>query len=227
MSNTESPRAPFRPVTTELHGETRVDGYGYLKDREDPETIPYLEAENAHVEAAMQDTKALQESLFEEFLSRIQEDDQGVPYRHGDYLYYDRTEKGKSYSIYCRKGLEEGAKEEIILDVNKLAEGHEYTSVGAVALSPNHRYLAYGVDHAGDELYQVVVKDLTTGEHLPGNIENAYYGLEWGNDNATIFFTRVDEAHRPDRLFRTSLDDLSKETIVLEEPDDRFFLSLG
>ena len=95
MSVTDAPRAPFRPQTTELHGETRVDGFGYLKDREDADTIPYLNAENTHVEQAMADTKNLQEDLFKEFLSRIEEDDQGVPYRHGDFLYYDRTEKEK------------------------------------------------------------------------------------------------------------------------------------
>ena len=227
MSVTDAPRAPFRPQTTELHGETRVDGYGYLKDREDADTIPYLNAENAHVEEAMADTETLQEDLFKEFLSRIEEDDQGVPYRHGDFLYYDRTEKGKAYPIFCRKSLEENATEEILLDVNKVAEGHEYTSLGALALSPNHRYLAYGVDHAGNELFQIVVKDLETGDLLPGEIKDAYYGLEWGSDNATLFFTRVDEAHRPDRLFRTSLGNLNEASLIFEEPDDRFFLGLG
>ena len=96
-----------------------------------------------------------------------------------------------------------------------------------MALSPNHRYLAYGVDHAGNELFQIVVKDLETGDLLPGEIKDAYYGLEWGSDNATLFFTRVDEAHRPDRLFRTSLGNLNEASLIFEEPDDRFFLGLG
>jgi len=227
MPESQAPRAPFRPVTTELHGDTRVDGYGYLKDREDQDTIPYLERENAFTDSTMDNTEELQETLFNEFLSRIEEDDQSVPYRYGDYIYYDRTEKGKAYPIYCRKGLAPDAPEQILLDVNLLAEGHEYTSVGSFALSPNHRFLAFGVDHAGNELYDVVIKDLDTGNMMPGKVEKAYYGLEWANDNETLFFTRTDEAHRPDRLFKTLLSDLGKETLVLEEPDDRFFLSVG
>ena len=100
------------------------------------------------------------------------------------------------------------------------------TPLWGVGTQSNHRYLAYGVDHAGNELFQIVVKDLETGELLPGEIKDAYYGLEWGSDNATLFFTRVDEAHRPDRLFRTSLGKLSEASLIFEEPDDRFFLGL-
>ena len=103
MSVTDAPRAPFRPQTTELHGETRVDGFGYLKDREDADTIPYLNAENAHVEQAMADTKNLQEDLFKEFLSRIEEDDQGVPYRTETSSITTEPKKGKAYPIFCRK----------------------------------------------------------------------------------------------------------------------------
>ena len=166
MSVTDAPRAPFRPQTTELHGETRVDGYGYLKDREDADTIPYLTAEKYTCRAGNGRYRDSARRPLQEFLSRIEEDDQGVPYRHGDFLYYDRTEQGKAYPIFCRKTLEENA-EEILLDVNKVAEGHEYTSLGALALSPDHRYLAYGVDHAGNELFQIVVKDLETETSYP------------------------------------------------------------
>jgi protease II len=155
-----------------------VDNYFWLRDRADPDVIPYLEAENRYTEEVMSPTKPLQEALYHEILGRIQETDVSVPVKRDDYFYYTRTEEGKAYSIQCRKhGLD--ASEEILLDSNALAEGQKYFRLGNFAVSPDHRLLAYSVDLEGDESYTIQVKDLSTGQLLPDRIVNTYYTLEW------------------------------------------------
>ncbi len=219
------PVAKIVPHTVTTLGDTRVDNYFWLRDRNDPATIAYLEAENAYTKAEMKHTEGLQEKLYSEILGRIQQTDESVPTKRDDYVYYTRTEEGKQYSIYCRKLLSNDAKEEVLLDGNKMAEGKKYFRVGNFAPSPNHNLLAYSVDTEGDEAYTIHVMDLHTGKLLADAIPNTYYSLEWANDNATFFYTVLDAAKRPYKVFRHTLG-VEKNTLVCHETDERFTVEL-
>ena len=227
MSNTESPRAPFRPLTTELHGETRVDGYGYLKDREDPETIPYLKRKTHTLKPRWKRHQACRNHSLRSSCLESRKMIKASPTVMASTFIMTVLRRESRTQFTAERALRKARKRRSSSTLISLPKAMNTHRSGAVALVQIIDISPTVWTTPATSSIRVVVKDLTTGEHLPGKIENAYYGLEWGNDNATIFFTRVDEAHRPDRLFRTSLDDLDKETIVLEEPDDRFFLSLG
>jgi oligopeptidase B len=226
LKATRPPRAKIVPKEIASHGDTRIDNYFWLRDRSDPDVIPYLEAENRYTEEVMAPTKPLQESLYQEILGRIQETDVSVPVKRDDYFYYTRTEEGKAYAIHCRKQRSPAAPEEILLDGNILAEGQKYFRLGNFAVSPDHQLLAYSADLEGDEAYTIQVKHLATDELLPDRIANTYYTLEWANDNRTFFYTVLDEAKRPYRAFRHELDAVS-DTLVYQEDDGRFNLGLG
>jgi oligopeptidase B len=219
------PVAKAVPRATTLHGDTRIDNYFWLRDRADLDVIAYLEAENAYTEAIMKSTEPLQTNLYQEILGRIKEDDLSVPVKRDDYYYYSRTVQGKAYSIYCRKHGSLDSEEEVLLDANALAEGQKYFRLGNFAISENHRLLAYSIDLEGDEAYTICVKDLATGALLSDRIANTYYTLEWANDNTTFFYTVLDPAHRPYRVFRHHLGAAS-DTLVYEETDGRFGLGL-
>jgi oligopeptidase B len=219
------PVAKIVPKESTTLGETRVDNYFWLRDRKNPETIKYLEAENEYTKAEMKHTDALQSKLYSEILGRIQQTDLSVPTKRGEYFYYTRTEEGKQYGIYCRKYGSLDAAEEVLLDGNAMAEGHKYFRVGNFAPSPNHKLLAYSVDHEGDEAYTIHVKDLTTGKLLADAIPNTYYSLEWGNDNATFFYTILDAAKRPYKVYRHTLG-VKRNTLVCHETDERFTVEL-
>jgi len=222
------PPAPMRrPTQLTIHGDVRIDDYHWLRNRDDPEVIAHLTAENAYTAAVMRDTELLQEALFQEMRGRIQESDSTVPVQDGIYWYYRRTVAGLNYPIYCRRAYHLDAAEEILLDVNELAAGHAFCKVGEFAVSPDHSLLAYALDRTGNEIFTIFVKDLRTGELLPDRIEGAYYGLEWGNDNATLFYTTLDHAYRPDALWRHRLDSAQADDVLLwREPDERFFVQL-
>jgi oligopeptidase B len=183
-------------------GDVRIDDYYWMRERENPEVIAYLEAENAYTEAMMRHTERLQETLYEEMVARLKETDEEVPYRKGDYFYYTRTEEGKQYSIYCRKKGSLDAEEEVILDQNVLADGLDFFELGNFVVSPDHTLLAYSTDTTGAEEFTLHVKDLATGELLPDTIENVDYDLAWANDNNTLFYTTFDDAKRTDKLWR-------------------------
>ncbi|HUU85409.1 MAG TPA: S9 family peptidase [Phycisphaerae bacterium] len=224
----EPPVATVRPHTTTLHGVTRTDDYYWLKDRTDPEVIRHLEAENAHTAAVMKHVEPLRKRLYKEFKSRLKETDLSVPARDDDYYYYTRTFEGKQYQVYCRKKGSLDAEEEVLLDANELAKGHEYFRIGGFENSPDHKLLAYSVDTNGSEMYTLRVKDLTTGRLLPDEIRDTYYGLEWGNDDRTLFYTTLDAAKRPYRVFRHRLGtDPSEDELVFDEPDERFYVRLS
>jgi oligopeptidase B len=224
------PRAKIVPKEITHHGDTRVDNYFWLRDRSDPDVIPYLEAENRYTEEAMAPTKSLQDGLYHEILGRIQETDVSAPVKRDDYIYYTRTEEGKAYSIQCRKRgspiSNVDAREEILLDSNVLAEGQKYFRLGNFAVSPDHRLLAYSTDLEGDESYTIYVKNLETGELLSDRIANTYYTLEWANDNRTFFYTVLDETKRPYRAFRHELG-AAVDVLVYQEDDGRFALGLA
>jgi oligopeptidase B len=224
----EPPAADRRPHRLTIHGDTRVDEYYWLRDREDPAVLRHLDAENDYTAAMMRHTEGLQERLYREMVGRIQETDLSVPERIDGWYYYSRTEEGLQYPIFCRRHGSLDAPEEIALDQNLLAEGHDYFRLGALAVSPDHRLLAYSTDTTGAETYTLFVKDLATGQLLAERIDNTSHGVEWAEDNRTLFYTTMDETRRPWRLHRHRLgSDPSEDPIVYEEPDGTVLLSLG
>jgi len=212
---------------TEIHGHRRRDAYAWLKTKNDPEVIAYLEAENAHAGHEMAHTEALQQRLYEEMVGRIQETDLSVPVRIDGYLYYSRTEEGRQYPIYCRKEGDANAEEEVLLDLNVEAEGLDYLSLGLFELSPDHRLLAYSLDATGSESYTLCFKDLERGVLLDDRITGVSYGLEWANDSRTVFYTVEDHAKRPYRLFRHELGQEGEDALIFEEPDELFRVGIG
>jgi oligopeptidase B len=222
------PVAKIVPHVDTLAGHEITDNYYWLRDRENPEVIDYLKAENAYTEAVMKHTEKLQEKLYQEMLSHIKETDLSVPVKIDDYYYYSRTEEGKQYSIYCRKKGSLDAPEEVLLDVNKLAEGKDFMRLGVYEVSPDHKLLAYATDDKGNERYDLRIKNLETGELLPDSIDDISTSVEWANDNKTLFYTVTDEAWRPYKIFRHKLgDDPARDYLVYHEKDEAFFAGLG
>ncbi|MBV8212426.1 MAG: S9 family peptidase [Verrucomicrobia bacterium] len=224
------PQAPQHPHKITQNSTTRNDPFFWLRDRKNPDTLKYLTAENQYTEAVMKPVAGLQQKLYQEMRSRIQEADSSVPYRIDQYNYYDRTEAGKQYAIYCRKaqtpGSDEGP-EEIILDENQLAEGGKYFHLGALGISRDHHLLAYSTDTSGSEKFLLRIKDLISGKLLPDTIKNTAPSIAWANDNRTLYYLQLDEANRPYRLFRHVLgEDPKKDPLIFEEKDQRFELSL-
>lgn len=221
------PNPPQRPARLTAHGDIRIDNYYWMRDRTDPEVLAHLNAENDYTAAVMHDTAALQEQLFQEMRQRIRETDMTAPVEDGGYWYYQRTVEGLDYPIYCRRMGSMEAAEEVLLDVNALAEGHAFCDIGGFAVSPDHSLLAYAFDVGGAEIFTIVVKDLQTGELLADRIEGVYYGLEWSNDGAFIFYTTLDAAHRPDSVWRHRLgSSQSADVRLLHETEERFFVNL-
>jgi oligopeptidase B len=230
-----SPTAPTRPHTIIQHGETRVDNYFWLRDRDDPEVLNYLRAESDYLEEVLGHTKSLQNMLYAEMKGRMMETDSSVPEKRGAYYYYTRAEAGKQYPIFCRRkdSLDNplDSAEEILLDQNLLAEGKPFCSVGAFTVSPDGTKLAYSLDVEGTEVYTVYIKDLTNTVIYPEAIGNTfssvYYhtGVEWANDSQTIFYLTLDAAQRPDCLWRHTIGtDSSQDTLVFQETDEAYFL---
>lgn len=231
-----SPTVSTPPIVTPMHhkltihGHTRIDPYYWLREKNNPEVIRYLESENAYTDAMSKHTAELQQQLYDEMLRRIQETDQSVPLRRGEFSYYTRTEAGKQYPIYCRQpSTVEGfdAPEAILLDLNSLAEERAYLGLGMYEVSPDHTLLAYSLDTDGSEDYTIFVKDLITGEHLPDQISNTTYSLEWANDNQTLFYTTQDTTKRPHKLHRHVLaTDVSQDVELYHEVDEQFRVNL-
>jgi oligopeptidase B len=215
-------------VVHRVHSDIRVDEYAWLRDRDDPAVVAYLEEENRYTEAVMRPTEEVQQRLFEEMRARIKETDLSVPERLDGWLYYSRTVEGAQYPIYCRRRVAEGSPEEIILDLNPLAEGLSYFRLGALEVSPDHRLLAWSADTSGAESFTLRVKDLATGEDLGERIDNVSPAAAWANDNATLFYIVLDAARRPCRLCRHHLgDDRSLDELIYFEPDEAFFLDVS
>jgi oligopeptidase B len=227
----EDSRAPEPPVAkkvprqTGLHGEPRGDDYFWLREKDTPEVLAYLEAENAYTDAVMKPTTAFQETLYREILGRIKETDLSVPYRKGDYFYYTRTEEGKQYPIHCRKKGSLSASEEVTLDLNELAKGEKFLSLGAFEVSDDGHLLAYSLDITGFRQYTLYVKDLRTGQLGPERIPKTT-SVTWASDNRTLFYGVEDAAKRPYRIYRHALRSADDE-LVYEETDPRFYLWAG
>lgn len=186
-----TPIARKVPKELTLHGHTRIDDYYWLKDRDNPEVISYLEAENDYAKKAMAHTEHLQAKLIKEFQNLSEQPIQPVTYRKGNYLYYERFDKGKQYPVYCRKKVSMEADEEILLDANQLAEGHDVFALADMQVSPGQDILAYGVDTTGDrDFFTFHFKDLKTGEILSDVIPDAHRLTAWANDNRTLYYVR-------------------------------------
>ncbi len=223
----EPPRARVRPVVHRLHADIRIDEYGWLRDRQDPEVLAYLDHENAYTDAVMRPTEALQTQLYEEMRARIKETDLSVPEVIDEWLYYSRTESGAQYPIYCRRLNVEHAPEEVLLDLNPLAEGRSYFRLGAFEVSPDHRLLAWSSDTTGSESFTMRIKDLTTGAMLGESIGNLSSAGAWANDSRTLFYVVLDSARRPCSLYRHRLgEDPTGDQLVYFEEDESFFVDI-
>ncbi len=235
------PTAKQLPTTRTRHGDDTVDPYAWLIDRDDPDTIPYLEAENAYCEAATESLKPLQDTIFGEIKDRTQETDLSVPSREGGWWYYSRTEEGKQYSIQCRRRTEtaDGSgesgdpAEQVILDQNAAAGDSDYFRLGVFEVNADGSLLAYGVDVDGSETYTIRFLRLgadaaAANEPLPDEITGAYYGGAWSADGSTFFYTTLDPAMRPYRAWRHRLGTAQADDELLrEETDEKYFLHVG
>ena len=208
-----------------IHGDTRLDPYYWLNDREDPEVIQYLEDENSYTRAALKSTEKMQKQLFEEMKGRIKEDDSSVPYFLNDYWYIRRYEKGKDYPIFTRKHKTLDAAEEILLDVNELAKDLSYCQVSGLSVSPDNTKLTYGIDTLSRRIYTIKVKDLISGETLKDEIHGVSSYAAWAADSETFFYTLKDkETLRTDKIFRHKIGDTqADDAMVFEEKDETFY----
>ncbi|MQW76392.1 prolyl oligopeptidase family serine peptidase [Nocardioides sp. dk4132] len=244
---TQPPLAPRRPTTREIHGHTRVDDYEWLRDKDSPEVIAHLEAENAWTEQRTAHLAGLRSSIFEEIRSRTLETDLSVPTRNRGYWYYGRSFEGKEYGASCRVPVRDADDwtpprpaedcapdqpalpgEEVLLDLNALAEGHDFFSLGGSAVSLDDRLLAWSVDTAGDERYTVRFKDLSTGELLPDELTGVLGNVTWHPNGLDTYYSTVDESWRPDKVWRHRLGTpQSEDELVLHETDGRFWTGIG
>jgi oligopeptidase B len=213
------------PVTMTQFGDTRVDDYFWLREKENPAVIEHLKAENAYAEAATRHLEGFREKLYREMLARIKETDESVPYRYRGWWYYLREVEGLQYPIYCRRQGSMQSPEEVMLDVNEVARGKAYAGVDFFEVSPDGNYLAYAADFTGYREYTAYVKDLRTGELLADRLERVD-SLAWAADSRTLFYTQQNAAKRPDRLLRHRLGE-PKDALVWEEKDELFNLGVA
>ncbi len=208
-----------------MHAHERNDEFYWLNERGNQEVIDYLNAENDYRDTYMKDYKNLENELFEEIKSRIKEDDTSVPYLDNGYYYYTRYEKGKQYPVYCRKKDDLSNPEEILIDANKMSEGHEYFRIGGIDISPNNKIMAYSVDTVSRRLYTVNFKNLESGEESSHSISNTSGGVTWANDNKTIFYNQKNtNTLRTERVMRHILNSDKNDEVVFFEADDEFNL---
>ena len=232
-------RVPFERTH---HGDTFVDDYEWLRDKESPETLAYLEAENAFTEARTAHLAGLRQQIFDEIKGRTKETDLSVPARIGDYWYYSRSIEGRQYGVSCRCPVDgpddwtpprldaevDVPGEQVLLDVNELAEGHEFFALGTASISPDGHLLAYSTDTVGDERFLLQVKDLRTGEVLPDEVPNTLGAAVWDLHGTVLFYTTVDDSWRPDKVWRHELGHpVGDDVVVHHERDERFWTSVG
>jgi len=241
------PVAPVPPIAKrvetrrEYHGDVFIDPYEWLRDKDNPDVIAYLDAENDYVDQNTAHLQPLREQIFGEIKARTKETDLSVPTRQGDWWYFSRTFEGKQYRVQCRCPitdpddwdppiLDEDTEipgEQILLDSNAEAEGHDFFALGAALVSLDANLLAYSVDTVGDERYTLQFKDLRTGEKLPDEIADISAGVTWAADNRTVYYLTLDAAHRPDKVWRYRLGSGEPSELVYHEADERFWLGVG
>lgn len=234
----EPPVADRRPAEVTRQGRTVTDDYAWLRDddRSDPDVIAYLEANNAHAEAVLAHTDELQQRLYDEIVGRIKQTDVSAPTPRDGWHYYRRTTEGEQYAVHCRRPAdappptdEPDAHETVLLDENALAADHDYLSLGALTVSPDHRLLAYAPDFAGREVFTLRFRDLATGEDTGEVVDRRVaHSVVWAADSATVYYTVQDEAQRPHQVWRHRLGtDPADDELLLTEDDERFYVGLG
>ncbi|WP_019202164.1 S9 family peptidase [Tsukamurella sp. 1534] len=240
MSAAVQPVAKKVPSERTFHGDTVIDQYAWLADTENDEVLAYLREHNAYTEEATAAQEPLREKIFGEIKAHTQETDMSVPQRRGRHWYYARTQEGKQYGIHCRAPIaaeddwnppvlsdDPLPGEQVLLDLNAEAEGHEYIAVGAASVSPDGALLAYSLDTSGDERFTLRFKVIDTGEVLADEVSGAFYGATWAPDSRHLFYTTVDEAWRPDSIWRHELGAGAEDVRVFHEPDQRFGVGVG
>ncbi|MCB9274062.1 MAG: S9 family peptidase [Lewinellaceae bacterium] len=219
-----APAARKKEKELAIHGDTRIDNYYWLNERENPEVIAYLEAENAYTDTILSHTKAFQEKLYEEIIARIQPDEESVPYLDNGYYYLTRFEKGKEYPIYARKKGSLETAEEVMIDVNELAKEHSYYNVGGESVSPHNKLLAFGEDTLSRRIYTLRFKNLETGEMLHDEVAGTTGSAVWANDNQTVFYVAKDPVTlRSFKVMRHKLGTHAREDQVVFREDDPTF----
>ena len=209
------------------HGEVRIDPYYWLNERENPEVIQYLEQENAYCDFVMKDTELLQRELFEEMKSRYKEEDESLPYFFNEYWYITRYEKGTEYPVFTRKYQSQENEEELLLDVNILADGHDFYDVGGISISLNNEIMAYSEDITGRRIYTIHIQNLKTKEKLEEKLENTTGRIVWANDNEHFFYIRKNEHLRAYKIYRHRLGTSQEEDVlVFHEEDEAFDVSV-
>jgi oligopeptidase B len=235
------PSVPQRPFTITRHGDTRVDSYYWLMNREDPEVLAHLETENNYLAEQLAYLKPLETKLYEEIKSRIEETDISVPVRRNSWWYFERTREGLDYPISCRVPAQGGeltpptidpettlADEQVILDENLEAAGHDFLSVGILSVSPDDQWVAVGTDFEGDERHHVTIRPLAGQDAVTDALDDVYYGFAWASDSRHFFYTRVDDAMRPWQLWRHELGTpSSSDVLVFQENDAQYTVSVG
>lgn len=218
------PIAKKIPYTHTEHGTERQDPYFWMRDRDNPDVVAHLEAENVYRSFVMKGTEGLQDTIYQEIFGRIKQDDQSVPYFLNGYLYYTRYEQGGEYPIHCRKKGGEAGAEEIMLNVNELAQDHAYYQIAGLSISPDNSKLAFGVDAVGRRMYSIHIKDLTTGEWLNDTLPATTGLAAWAADNQTLFYTKKDAVTlRSNQIFRHQLGGkATADVLVFEELDEAF-----
>ena len=219
------PLAQKIPITLTTAGHERVDHYFWLNERENPQVIAYLEAENAYTKTLMSDTEEFQKQLFTEITSRIKQDDQSVPYFKNGYFYYTRYEQGGEYPIYCRRKNNMQAPEEVMLNGNLMAQGHAYFHIGNYEVSPDNRTLAYCVDTVGRRIYATMFKDLQNEKSVGAIISGTTGYMAWADDNKTLFYTlKNPETLRSEKLMSHTLEGNQPDRLVYQEKDETYDL---
>ncbi len=238
LTEISPPLATEKPSITNWHGQTLVDPFAWLRAPNwqevmrnptalDPEIRAYLDAENAFADAALADTKDLQETLFKEMKARLKPDDRTVPSPDGPYAYFSSYATGGQYPRFCRTPRD-GGPETILIDGNAEAQGKAYWDLGGTSHSPDHRLVAYCFDDKGSELYTIRIRDTATGENLPDVLEDTRGDIVWANDSRTFYYVRVDANHRPRAIWRHTIGTpITEDQLVYEEIDEGFYLAIG
>lgn len=226
--NTNPPIAKKIPEKLIIHNDTRIDNYFWLKDRENPEVIAYLEAENAYTKEIMKDSESFQKKLYDEIIGRIKQTDMSVPYSYNGYFYYSRYESGFEYPLICRKKGNLESEEVIMLNVNEMAAGFSFYDLDEWDVSPDNKLIAYSIDTVSRRKYNIHIKNLETGEIYPENISNTDGSVIWANDNKNIFYIRKDGTLRPFKIFRHEIGtDPKKDVLVYHEKDATYYTSIA
>nr|WP_315007232.1 S9 family peptidase [uncultured Capnocytophaga sp.] len=228
MTKNKPPKAPKKEKILEIHSDKRIDNYFWLNQRDTPEVLDYLNAENDYFLSQTKHTEAFQERLFQEMKARIKEDDESVPYKYNGYWYYTRFEKGKEYPIYLRKKDQEGAVEEILFEVNEMAKGYKFYQFAEFSVSPDNKWVSFSIDTRGRRMYSLFIKNIETGEILSTEIKNTDGSSCWANDNKTIFYTKIhSQTLRSYRIYRHQIgQEPKRDTLIFEEKDDTFNIGI-